>query len=386
MGSGVPSAVLAQFTGRAFATGQFENNSNVFDLNSGEPVGLTGGARGGDSYYAYGGGFDTHYLWGLQDFHVLASAKEFDYQHFTGLDHSEYNIDTSLKWILSRSVDGTLQVTRIRSMVPFFDVGLTQLVLQTDQREFGELGLTLVSDWRVEGSAYTRKDEEPTQGSPNLELTETSGKAAIKYLGINQVTSGAFASYTTGTYQGAISTVDPSYHQDDAGLTATYLSSRSSTEGSIGYSRRVSATGLDDTAGTTGAFSFKDKLTPKTTLIATVSRSINNYVINAGSEIDTGGGVNLTWQATYKLQVTAGYTYTNRNYPRQGNNPIGSDRVDHQQYANLQIDYQPVPWLTIRPYAKILTRNSDFIGGDFNSTVFGVMFTVSTSPPLTPKR
>jgi hypothetical protein len=100
-------------------------------------------------------------------------------------------------------------------------------------------------------------------------------------------------------------------------------------------------------------------------------------VTNAGTEKDTGASLSVNWQATYKLQASLGYTYTYRDYPGQGTNPLGSDRVDHEQHASLSFQYRPQRWLTIRPYANVQTRSSD-VAGDFSSTIFGVYVTVLT--------
>ena len=152
---------------------------------------------------------------------------------------------------------------------------------------------------------------------------------------------------------------------------------RTSLEGQIGYSRRTSQTNSNDTSGLTGAISFKDQLTPKTSVTLGISRAINSYYLNSSSEIDSSASAGVSWQATYKLAVSAGYTFSYRNFPGQGNNPIGSDRVDIQEDANLSFNYQPALWLMIKPYATVETRRSTFIGGHYSSNVYGVAFTIT---------
>jgi hypothetical protein len=117
----------------------------------------------------------------------------------------------------------------------------------------------------------------------------------------------------------------------------------------------------------------------KSSILFDAGRSIQSYVLTSGSEIDTSLGVTAEWQATYKLGVTLGYKYTYRDYPGQGNNPVGSERVDIQNSARLEIDYRPRKWLSIRPYANLQWRISDFVGGNFNANTFGVAVTAQTS-------
>jgi hypothetical protein len=118
----------------------------------------------------------------------------------------------------------------------------------------------------------------------------------------------------------------------------------------------------------------------------TVSRLISSYVSSASSEIDTLAGLGATWQATYKLGVIVGYTFTYRDYPGQGNDPVGSNRIDHQQYATLELEYRPQRWLLIKPYANVQRRGSNYIGGDFNQTIFGVYVVFQTPDKDQPLR
>jgi hypothetical protein len=383
----VASKAHAQLTGSAAAIVQFESDSNVFDLNTGAPLLVAGDSRRGDTFLEYGARFDLDYLLGRQQFFVSASTNRADYQHYTELDHQDYKVDAGLNWKLAELLDGKIDVLRSRSMVPFYDLlGTTTLSLETEQKELADVGLRVNSEWRIEGEAYTSKQDEPITGAPNLSLTETSGKVTVRYLGIARFTAGLYANYQTGSYQGSEVDVipgipaNPDYHQYTGGFTTTYLSSRTTYSGQLGYSARASADGTDNASGVTGSLTLNERLTPKTSVALTVSRMIQSYIFNTGSEIDSSIGLSGEWKATYKLTVTLGYTYTYRDYPGQGNNPVGSERVDIQSAVNLGIDYRPLRWLSIRPYANIQWRISNYIGGDFNSNMFGV--TVTAQAPF----
>src|SRR5579863_137175 len=80
----LPVPAHAQFAGKASATGQYESNSNVFDLESGFAPGTNGIPRS-DTYYAYGAEFDGNYSLGRQQLYATASTTKYDYQHFTEL-------------------------------------------------------------------------------------------------------------------------------------------------------------------------------------------------------------------------------------------------------------------------------------------------------------
>ena len=386
LAAALPLPARAQFSGSASATGQYESNSNVFDLQSGVAPPGNSNFRRSDTYFAYGAAFDGSYLFGKQELYATGSTKEFDYQRFTDLDHNDYRIDMGLKWKLSDFLDGKLSVIRSRSMVPFYDlVGAElsdlSLSLVTEQRETAMIGFKLSSDWRLEGTGFTSKMEQPIPGAPNLQLTQTSGAASVLYTGFGAFTSGFTAAYLTGDYSGANGILDPSYHQASAALTADYKSGRAAFEGEVGYSRRNSATGIDNTSGLTGLLDLKYQATRKTVFTAKIDRTINSYFLNAGSEIDTDASASVNWQATYKLNVSGGYMFSYRNFPGQGNNPVGSERVDIQETVNFALNYQPQRWLQISPYANVQTRRSTFIGGHFSSNIYGVMLTVTPYKP-----
>ncbi len=381
----LPSHAFAQFSGKAAATAQYESNSNVFDLNSGFGTPSIADGRRSDSFYAYGGQFEADYAWARQEFYAKASASRYNYQRFTSLDHTGYNLDAGLRWILGPRLDGRFDVLRSRNMVPFYNlsgnvlsISSLRLSILTEQRETADIGYTLNSRWRLEGSAHTSKTEQPVFNNPDLRLTASGASAALDYLGFGWITSGLTAGYLSGDYRGATSTSNPTYHETSVGLLTKYKRSRSTLDAQLGYSRRTSADNLNSTSGLTGRLEFSDQLTPRTTVTAKVDRKINNYVVNAGSEIDTDLGGSVLWQATYKSAFSAGYTFSYRDFPGQGNNPIGSRRVDIQEYVTFGINYQPFRWLLLRPYYNAQTRRSTFVGGHYSSTTYGLSVSVMT--------
>ena len=326
----LPITAQAQFSGKASATAQFESNSNVFALESGAAQPGVNESGRSDTYFAYGADFSGSYAWGRQQLYAAASVKEFDYQRFTELDHNAFTADVGLLWRLGDSLDGKVDVARTRSMVPLYDLtgSVLGLSLLTQQIETLQVGLKLSSDWKIAGLASTSEGDEPVAGAPNLQLKQTSGSASIDYVGIGGLTTGLTAGYSTGDYTGAIGTANPTYSQSSAGLLASYRLTRMTFDGDIGYSRRTSDTGTDSTSGVTGLLDLKYQLTPKTSYTVKIDRTINSYYLNASSEIDTDAGASVSWQATYKLTVSAGYTFSYRDFPGQGNDPPNSNRQD----------------------------------------------------------
>jgi hypothetical protein len=371
-----PWSCWAEVTVAASGSARYEHDSNVFDLQSGFPVPGTTDFTRADSLYTYGAAVDVNYFWDRQQLFATLADNEIQYGHFTQLNHNEYNVDLGLNWKLLHSLDGSLETVRIRTMVPFTNTQGSEFALQTEQRETGKLGYEFIPDWRVEGTGGYRTLDQSFTLAPSLDLHESSGTVAVKYLGRAGLTSGLSGGYTVGDYTGPGAAFNPSYHQTTLAVTALYMpTGRSSLNGSLGYSDRKSDSQLNSVSGFTGELDFESQLTGKTSMHVLVNRGINSYVSNLGSEIDSVGAFTVRWQTTYLLGVIAGYTWTERQLPGQGNNPPGSDRTDHLQSVSLNLDYEPFRWLSLMPYVNYQTRKSNFIGGDFNASVVGIYFT-----------
>jgi hypothetical protein len=373
----------------ASAIARYEYNSNVVDLQNGFPVpGTTTDFQRSDNLYTYGALLDTAYLFDEQKLFGTFSANQFEYDHFTFLNHLEYSADGGLNWKLGSNVDGTLEVLRDRTQVAFTNVNNAQFVLQTEQRENAKFGVEFIPDWRFEGSGYYRTVDQDYLNEPNLDLTESQAQAALRYLGLAGLTAGFSFAYTDGRYSGAGAAFNPSYNQTTFAAVSTYApTGRSIIKGALGYSDRRSAASENAISGVTGELDYDNQLTGKTSAHVAVSRLINSYISNVSSEIDSIANGSLKWQATYRLGVAAGYTYTYRDLPGQGNAPLGSNRIDHLQLATLNVDFEPFRWLILKPYANYQLRHSNFEGGTFNASVVGLYFTVQWQkpPPLAPK-
>jgi hypothetical protein len=373
----VASPCGATVTADASATARYEYDSNVFDLQNGYPVPGTTDYQRSDSLYTYGAAFDASYLWSQQKLFALLSTTEYKYDHFSQLSHDEYNLDGGWDWKLGPTLDGVVEAMRTKSMVPFTNVNFSQFVLQTEQRESAKLGLAISHDWRLEGSGYYSDINQVFFDGPDLGLRTSYAETALKYVGQAGLTFGLSGGYMDGRYSGPIAADNSTFHQTNTNLVATYQpSGHSSLDAALGYSDRTSASQLSTLSGFTGEINYANQLTGLTSLQIQLSRLINSFVPNVSAEIDSIALINVRWQATYKIGVVAGYTFTNRELPGQGNAPVGSTRLDHIQYGTIKADYEPLRWLSIKPYVSIQTRSSNFVSGNFNATVYGVNFTV----------
>ena len=394
----VPGIARAQLNVRIAGVGGWQYNSNVYAVQSGFPVPGTNppSYHYSDTYYSYGGQLALNETISQQNFFLNGGITRFVYDYFTNLTHNEYAIDGGWNWKFGNDWDGRLEVVHDRTMVAFTEIVQLEIAFATEQRYTALVGYNLMPEWRLEASGYWRKVDEPLFDEPNLQLVETSGTLAAKYGGPSALQSGLAVSFSHGNYTGVSTNPEAipffDYDQKTVALTAVYkpstttglgISGVSTFDGAIGYSDRSSPSNGSDIGGLTGHLEYINQITGKTSARIAVERVINNFLTNAASEIDTSVQLSATWQATYRIGVSPAYTFLHRFLPDQGFEP-GTNRIDNLQYAALSATYQPRPWLSIRPYFDFQTRSSNYPGGNFNATVYGINFTLSWQhPPAT---
>lgn len=378
-----PLAALAETKLATAAAADYTYNSNVFFAQSGFPVpGLDPTAGLGDSYETYSAALDLSYQSAHQKVHADVTGSDFQYHKFTQLNHQEYRLGVGWIGTFWSVWNGNFDVIRDHMMEPFLEQPVTTtLNVTTAQREQAGLGVQFLPAWRAEASGYLEDTDWPLPGEPNVKLRESEGDATLKYLGTAAVTTGVRVAYLKGTYSGSIDPeLNTSYRQWSAGFVANYASGHSTFNGVVSYSDR-SAPGqdsqLNSLSGMTAALNYFNQLTGKTSLTLNLTRAFNAYPTNQGSVIDNTATATFGWQASYRIHVAATYTYDYSQSPGQGNNPIGTDRLDHLQTASVDLTYQPRPWFVIKPYASYNRRTSNFLGATFNVSEYGLKLTLT---------
>jgi Putative beta-barrel porin 2 len=368
----------------ASGAGQYESQDNIYDLPAGVVVPSTNDTRHGDNITTYTGILQTSYGWRQDSVYLDLNGSDLRYDRLSYLDHTEYAFDGGLKWALDgNAVNGTIDVSRSRSAVPFYTLiqQQQQVVLMTQQRELATLSFLMTPDWRISTDVHKSNVDAPVAGANNLSNSETGGGLQLTYVRAAKLTGGIAASYSTGDYGGVAAALATSYRQETLDLTSTYtVTARTAFSGQVGYTRRLSDSNSDSTSGVSGSLNYRRTLTSKTSINLLVSRAVASNITNTSAELDTIASVNVNYAATYKMTLQAGYNVTKRYLPGQGI-PIGTDRNDRQQFATFGMDYQWLRWLSIRAYANYQTRSSDAAGADFNATVYGITATATWRHP-----
>src|SRR5208283_5197079 len=174
-----------QSTFLPYVSTQYEHNNNVFDLpNSSAAYAADGDPRLDDSDSRTVAGFNENYFLGRQRFYATAEGRYIDYDHFTYLNHYEYLVKLGLDWTLTSTFDGTFLGSLERVMAPFANRNTTTaLAINLDHNVIGKFNVRIAPEWRLETSVHYHDLDSPIQGYPDYGLTETTGHAAVKYLG-----------------------------------------------------------------------------------------------------------------------------------------------------------------------------------------------------------
>src|SRR3954468_19429613 len=116
----LPAASFATTTLDVSADYQHQSNSNIWDLAPGAPpIFHPNDPKRGDSYNAYGGTLAAGLIWSRQSLSINIDGHDYQYQHFTDLNHQEYKLSGDWNWAIGPVLDGSFGANRNRNMVPF---------------------------------------------------------------------------------------------------------------------------------------------------------------------------------------------------------------------------------------------------------------------------
>jgi hypothetical protein len=368
-----------------YASEQYEHNSNVFALpNSAAALAFNGDPRLGDSDLKTVAGFEEDYLWDRQRLYSTLEGRYFRYDHFDELSHYEYLAKAGLDWKLLSAFDGTFLGSFERYMAPFANRDTqTALAINLERHGIGKFNFRISPEWRLETSVDYHDLDAPIQGFPNYGLTETTGLAALKYLGFSNLTYGISADYIDGKYRNA--PLVGTYNQTDIDLTATYAATGlSSFDGAVGHTQRDQGLNQGNISEITGKLGYSRRFSGKTSIQVSYTRAVNSYIGAGGSELDSTVNVTINFQPTYKTGMSFGFSETWSDFTGQtipGSDVLG--RRDRSPGATFKLNYQATRWLLIQPYANYARRSSTFELYNYSGTIIGIEVLAKKPAPRT---
>jgi hypothetical protein len=235
------------------------------------------------------------------------------------------------------------------------------------------INVQMSPEWRLQSQGKLNDQNTQLPGTPDLTLREESIHEGLRYVGFANLSAGLDGEYLRGNFTGGTFLVTPGYRQSTAEFAADYvLSGLSSFHGDIGFTER-SLEQAGRISGLTGLAAYQRDLTGKTSITLKLSRAINTYITAASPEVDSAAELDVTWSATAKIKVQAGYQYLHSSFSATDiAGVLTASRLDRLQTPTLSVIYQPVNWLIVRPYAQYQTRSSTVGIFSFHGTVYGL--------------
>jgi hypothetical protein len=360
-----------------------QNDSNLFAVPSESPVSDPHGIRRfSDTVETYRAGFDFNYLFDLQRLYATMEARKVEYGHFTDLNHSEYLVNTGLAWKLTSRFDGVVDFRREKEIIAFANADTTALQIQTDQVLKGTFNVAVTPKWRLETQASLHTLDYPIAQSPDFRLQEGQEGIGIKYVGIANLAYGIEGSHIDGNYLGVSQAAD--YKQNTGQFAMKYtLKEVTQLNAAVGYTDRQLLGTSTSVSGVTGLAGYYRQLTGKTSVNLLFQRAINSYYTAGSSEIDTGGMARVAWQATPKLGLALSYQRVSSTFEGATlANSLTLGRKDNASYSSFELKYQPLRWLSIRPYVKRQVRTSNIQQYTYNDTSAGIEILAKPDQPL----
>jgi hypothetical protein len=222
----------------------------------------------------------------------------------------------------------------------------------------------------VEAQGLVSRLNSPLANAPGYGMNQSMGGLAIKYTGLSRLTAGLVSQYGEDQYRGVSDAAR--FRQITEELSADYVVSGLSTMNlAMGYTdRRSNRNSADNASGFTGSLGYRRILSAKTTIETKAFREATNYATGSDTVIDTGALFAIYWAPTVKTSADASYRWEKSKF--QGALTSGAEpRQDHYQYIRGNVQYQPVPWLTLNPYVEYQDRHSNIEVFGYNALVVG---------------
>ena len=362
-----------------YGSAQYEHHSNIFEVSSEEEaLEQNGDSERSDNVLRLAAGLDLSWMPGQQELRLKGEARRLQYDRNGDLDHNEHTVSAAFDWKAGSTVDGTLEYEQDRRVASFADLDTSELSVQTERNAHALLGVGVTPTWRVETAANYHESELPLDDAPEFKLEETSGTLAINYLGVSKLSAGLLGEYLEGEYTGSDDA--RSFDETSLQLTADYaVTGLSSFNLKLGVTERQEerddalaeeGTEDEDVSGFTGSLGYNRTLSGKTSFGAQIFRRVDSYVAGANALVDTGLQASLNWQPTARLSVGARAGWTRSEF-ENGSDTAQAGREDDLTTASLELSYQALRWLALRPFVEYRDRSSNIEDESFDSTVVG---------------
>ncbi len=401
------AAAGAELEFKPYVGADYLYDSNVYRFSS-QVADVTGTLETEDRIQRQLAGVGAGYAWQQQKLHVTAEGRRFSYDQFAHLDHDEYVLAAGFDGGILSNTRARLDYRDEHRMASFEDRRTTQLIMERDQTQRGEVIFAVTPQWQALAGARNRLLRSPLPdapalpnpppgaparvASPDFAVHETAFSAGLRFGVENKehpedeapLLIGVLLEHTAVSFSGVTPQPQPppgvtpenwsGYTLLALGLTAAYaLDGMSSLDGKLGVTQYDGAGNAGATSrDLTGEIGYIRRFSVVTELSARLFRRIVPYAATADASADTGVGVGAKWEPLRNFTVLADYSYgTSSTRGLSGVAPENAGRSDNTQHASLSVAGGLMRGASLRLYSTYSDRVSNLGFNDFNDVTVG---------------
>jgi exopolysaccharide biosynthesis operon protein EpsL len=317
----------------------------------------------------------------LQRLELEAGVENHRYATFDYLDFTALNYSAIWHWSLTPELHGRLSSTHRESLNSFVDyTGYRTRNLRTDETRRFDSTLDLGSAWHLLGAI-----DQTTRTNGETFNQEDDNRLTTLEVGVRRdFRSGAALAYVAKTGRGEyfnreqalVSTqFDNRFDQREDEVSLNWpIDGKLSVDARLAHVERTHEHFSDrDYGGNTATLAATWRPTAKTSVRAGFRRELSSYQSGNASYISTDRfTLNPQWQITAKTALRGRYDYARRNYRGAIAASAEDGRLDTQQIAAIELEWQALKDLTLSASLQNDRRRSNISGVDYSSTAAGI--------------
>lgn len=333
-----------------YVASTYTHYSNIFFVPNQIAPGTVGVADPvrADSSTQIEGGLTFNDTFGLQ--HVLLQAKfnKTYFEHYTIIDNSGKDLLANWDWNFNDVVKGKLGAEDVRKLALYTDFSAQQRNILDDRHEYGSANFMVSPHWRLHGGAdRTELNYETNKVDDN---TTKMTEAGIDFLAVSNRSIGVLARHVAGDY--------PNYQESGSGQRASNTYKQNEYKLNIDWAvtektellflgGRVNRTGnILPSLNIYGFNAHGDVIWKPTGSLKLDLSGWREYdpiqTGQVGYTIDSGLGVESTWDASSKLHLMTKVRYDKRDfYVFQSTGVVTPSYNDNTTSASFSVRYEP---------------------------------------------
>jgi len=351
------------------ASTSLKSDSNLFRLPEGtNTVQRLGKASAAEQISTISLGLTLSTRLSLQQLDVTVGVADNRYNNFDHLNYTATNYDASLKWSMTPSLHGTVNLDRVETLNSFSDVqGSSQRNKRTDINHRVNAIYDVDGPWHVL-AGVSQFSQTNQQALPGSDFSSDALEAGLSYVFASGSSVTLNQKITQGQYV-KLSNSDFGQSRSDLQLHWVLLD-RSTADLSVGqFSQSHTSNAPRDFSGLNSAANLNWMLTGKSAIVLGQSRSFTSYASNFSNYTQTDKlYLAPNWQISTRSLLRLRHEVTQIQYLGALGGLPTDQRIDYLRDTGLTFFWQPDQRLTLSAAIQNSNRSANQTGLDYESS------------------